>query len=195
MTADSNQTAGVRWATAVPVGSVFYMANTSVVSTLGGQIVINGLTYNAPEGYLICNGDQIGASGVCQNINVSSLSVLKTFLGTTYGANFNLPNLINNFIGYSAVPGQIGGTADATLVAHRHFVASSGTDLGKMGNYAGNLDAHFTISGFVGNDPRQDYVGGAGSTTPNYGGSSIEGENQTGKNIPPYVGMLPVIKY
>jgi cytoskeletal protein CcmA (bactofilin family) len=91
----------------VPAGSVFYMAASSADTATGGSVTISAVTYHAPEGYLICNGGTIPTSGTFQGVSASLLQNLRNFLGGTYGAAGRLPDLINNFAGYSAVPGQL----------------------------------------------------------------------------------------
>lgn len=225
LTVDSDQEAGVRWATGVPVGSVFYMANGSAVNTLGGQAIINSVNYYAPEGYLICNGDLIGTSGICQNINVAKLSAIRAFLGTTYGANFNLPNLINNFPGYSAVPGQPGGTADSIVPSHNHGaifgaaghhthsvrITTYGGSFGNTnagGGSGGLMTVDQSDSTYNGKDNgdatgnRGEQIGRSRGGDADTGGDhthtltiNSEGVSAVGGNIPPFLGMIPVIKY
>ena len=104
LTANSNESAGVKWEPSVPLGSVFYIASAAT-----------------PDGYLFCDGQVIPAIPILvkpapppapetiQGINVSLLQDLRTLLGTSYGAMGTLPNLVNRFAGYSATPGATGG--------------------------------------------------------------------------------------
>jgi hypothetical protein len=208
LTADSAQAAGVKWAVATPVGSVFYMAASSADTATGGSVTISAVAYHAPEGYLICNGGTIPTSGTFQGVDATLLQGLRNFLGSTYGGAGILPNLINNFAGYSAIPGTIGGSADATLVSHSH----TGTTANK--NVSGTFNAWDRSSVFPptgafsysGQNYNPSFAGGGGEANSNKGftmnithnhdfTTSTEGVSATNANLPPYVGMLPVIKY
>ena len=209
LTADSAQATGVKWAVATPVGSVFYMAASSADTATGGSVTISGTTYHAPEGYLICshisNNGVIPTSGTFQGVDAGLLENLRIFLGSTYGADGRLPNLINNFIGYSAVPGTIGGSATATLPSHTHSLVS----MTNPGNHYHTSNSGVTQMGFdVGGNSsaaRMDFNDGPPFNGIVYdlgGGAhthdislSTEGSSPTNANLPPYVGMLPVIKY
>jgi hypothetical protein len=198
LTADSSQATGVRWATATPVGSVFYMAasSTATIPATGGSVTISGTTFRAPHGYLICNGATIPdiGGGACQGVDESLLRNLRQFLidgGSPYGGAGILPNLINNFVGYSPVPGQSGGSATATLVSHTHninnqtatgpqWIAFSRGDTNPSGEAA-------TGTGYPGGGDADDRI----FTIESAGGTPVTNS----ANLPPYVGMLPVIKY
>ena len=119
-------------------------------------------------------------------------------MGSTYGGVGILPNLINNFAGYSAVPGTTGGSATATLVSHSH----TGTT-----NNAGEHSHSYTQPQIIGNGEFDNNVqvgptfvtqttGVAGDHNHTFT-TSTEGPTPTTNtaNLPPYVGMLPVIKY
>ena len=182
------------------------MAASSADTATGGSATIGATTYHAPEGYLICNGADIPTSGTFQGVNASLLQSLRSFLGSTYGATGRLPNLINNFAGYSAAPGATGGAATVTLSwnqmpshnhsastggagAHSHSYSTNGLGLagrrdpGLSSAFSGQGigDVSFSING-VGDHAHSVSIGSAG------GGQAHE-------NLPPYVGMLPVIKY
>ena len=180
----------------VPTGSVFYMAASSTASATGGSVTISAVAYNAPAGYLICNGGTIPTSGTFQGVNATLLQGLRNFLGATYGGAGILPNLINNFAGYSAVPGTIGGSADATLVSHSHTGSTNTED-----NHAHSYREPALISnGERDNNQQfgntfQDATTGAAGAHSHTLTTSTEGSSATDKNLPPYVGMLPVIKY
>jgi hypothetical protein len=205
LTADSNQETGVKWAPGTPIGSFFYMAASSADTETGGSATIGATTYHAPEGYLICNGGDIPTSGTFQGVNVSLLQSLRSFLGSTYGATGRLPNLVNNFAGYSAVPGVTGGSADSIVPYHNHTATTTSTDSGHTHPYDPGINsADNNPLRLQGNDLATPRYGGqtrntssgtaniTSSTTVNYAGTA---GNTTNANLPPYVGMLPVIKY
>lgn len=194
LTADSTQATGVKWAPGTPVGSVFYMAASSADTATGGSATIGATEYHAPEGYLICNGGDIPTGGTFQGVNASLLQNLRTFLGSTYGADGRLPNLINNFAGYSAVPGAIGGSANAIIPYHNHGITdpqhnhtSVDTDIARnTGGYGSGSGG----GGLGGNQITMN--SNSTGITINYAGTA---GNEINANLPPYVGMLPVIKY
>ncbi len=214
LTADSDQSTGVAWKTPsyVPVGSVFYMA-ASVSASGGGSATIGGGTRYAPSGYIICNGTTIPATGTFQGIAASLLQTLRTFLGNTYGATGQLPNLVNNFAGYSAIPGTTGGSADATLVSHSHTGTTGGHSADHTHNFAnfyfaennGNSSDFGQTNGYAGTGSRMDFDNrpwyvdwttyGTNSNHTHSFTTTTEGSSGTNANLPPYIGMLPVIKY
>ena len=198
LTADDTQATGVKWAPGTPVGSFFYMAASSADTATGGSATIGATEYHAPEGYLICNGGDIPTSGTFQGVNASLLQNLRSFLGSTYGATGRLPNLINNFAGYSAVPGATGGSKDAIVPYHNHTASTSSTDSGHTHDLdlfrsIGQGGATWAVAS--GSERRTTNTGFANitsTTTVNYAGTA---GNASNANLPPYVGMLPVIKY
>ena len=135
-------------------------------------------------------------------------------MGSTYGGAGILPNLINNFAGYSAVPGTTGGSATATLVSHTHTASTNtaGTHAHRLlvaQNSSGNTNRidnnDVGVAGEGGpttyvlnnnNEVGQQMIESAGSHSHTVT-VSTEGPTPTTNtaNLPPYVGMLPVIKY
>jgi microcystin-dependent protein len=208
LTAKENEPAGVSWQPSVPIGSVFYIAS--------------GTT---PPGYLFCNGQTIptSGSGTIQGIDASLLQDLRTLLGTTYGANGQLPDLRNRFAGYSATPGAAAGSADAVLIAHDHGVSNDSH------NHGVTDPGHFhSISGFAVEDNvertgqviidddrvrdtvtiRSTGINTTGVTVDNEAtgitintkginssGNNSNSQTGTNANLPPYLGMRPIIKY
>ena len=174
------------------------MAASSADTATGGSATIGATEYHAPEGYLICNGGDIPTSGTFQGVNASLLQNLRSFLGSTYGATGRLPNLINNFAGYSAVPGATGGSKDAIVPYHNHTASTSSTDSGHTHDLdlfrsIGQGGATWAVAS--GSERRTTNTGFANitsTTTVNYAGTA---GNASNANLPPYVGMLPVIKY
>ena len=178
LTANNNETAGVKWEPSVPRGSVFYMA-----------------TATTPDGYLRCNGQVIPTSGSFQNVsNALVLQDLRTLLGTTYGEDGQLPNLEGSFVGYSATPGATGGSADAVVVQHNHGVSNDS----HSHNITGYLveDSAERSAGVINDDDRR-VESNTASTQPAPTGITIDnrGVSGTNKNLPPYLGMRPIIKY
>ena len=171
---------------------------------------------------MFCDGRTIPTSGTFQEggifIDASLLQDLRTLLSTTYGEDGKLPNLVNRFAGYSATPGASGGSANAVLVAHNHgtgTLAGSTDNPGTHSHSLGITIANTETSGDGvqrnGNfNPFQDNVGtggeGAhthsvaisGSTATkgiNAAGSNSDSQTGTDANLPPYLGMRPIIKY
>ena len=201
LTADSTQASGVKWGSGTPTGSVFYMAASSADTATGGSVTISAVAYHAPEGYLICNGGDIPTSGTFQGVSASLLQNLRNFLGGTYGAAGRLPNLLDRFAGYSAIPGTTGGSADATLVSHSHTgttdTEGNHSHTALNGSYP-RLGAGNTSKLRDSDNTKHTYdnvpTNTAGEHTHTFT-TSNEGSSATDKNLPPYVGMLPVIKY
>ena len=197
LTADNNATAGVSWQPSVPRGSVFYIASATT-----------------PAGYLYCDGTIIPSSGVFQGISVTIdallLQDLRTLLSTSYGADGQLPNLVNRFAGYSAVPGPGAGSANATLPSHTHGNGTlsaanhrhnfpgddhlsfangvAGWNTNTNGTF--NMDADSSSSG----NGKMWYTTYSGSLNVS-GSTASEGVSATNANLPPYTGMRPIIKY
>jgi hypothetical protein len=182
LTADSNATMGVSWQPSVPRGSVFYVA-----------------TATTPSGYLYCNGDVIPTSGsFLQDVNAALLQELRNLLGETYGVFGQLPDLVDRFVGYSATPGASDGSADAIVVQHNHTATSSTTISPNPHNHS--LDAKTDGrteegNGDDGGAPSTDTTNAVNltaSTTTTIGNA---GQSGTNANLPPYLGMRPIIKY
>ncbi|MEW6473450.1 MAG: phage tail protein [Actinomycetota bacterium] len=101
------------------------------VGTVGMWAGEGGL--NPPTGWLNCDGAAVSRT---------TYADLYAVVGDTYGAGngsttFNLPNFTDRFP-YGNITGDVGGTADATLVSHSH------------GGLTGNDNQHHTHSGTTG---------------------------------------------
>jgi len=112
---------------------------------------------------------------------------------------------VNRFAGYSATPGAAAGSANATLPSHTHNV----TFVSNPGNHYHTSDSGVTQMGFdVGgnsNPLRMDindgppfdgiiYDMGGGAHTHSIT-LDAQGSSPTNANLPPYLGMRPIIKY
>ena len=165
-----------------------------------GQIVAwsgnIGANYsNIPDGYLLCNGDQI-PNGVSNNVQGKSgdFSPLYSIVGAY------IPNLKDKFIrGASDNPinvGQTGGSADAVLITHDHtqqggksnddggsFVpgADGGGPRGTFGNMTNINTTGIDASGNV-------YRSGHNLPAP----PNVSGTNA---NLPPYYTLAYIIKF
>ena len=199
LVANSAAPLGVNWATPVyvPAGAVFYFATAS-----------------APSGYLVCDG---------QAVSRSTYAALFAVVGTSHGSGdgvstFNVPNLVDRFAvgsGSAYSMGASGGNADATLVSHTH--TASVTDSGHSHGITQTDHSHSTSTfmtdggGICANrgDGGSCHQMGTGSgtsgaqanitinnaTTGITVSNSTEGSSATNANLPPYYGLLPVIKY
>ena len=168
-------------------------------------------TATTPAGYLYCDGTTIPTSGTFQGIAASLLQDLRTLLSTTYGATGTLPNLVNRFAGYSATPGASAGSADATLVSHTHSVTGSTNQRGGMVRWRpstpspsvqyGGGDQILFDEGNVGDGEETDFNNGVQlrldtrHTHTVSGTAGSQGSSETNANLPPYLGMRPIIKY
>ena len=208
LTVDKNEGAGVKWEPSVPRGSVFYIASATT-----------------PPGYLFCDGRTIPTSGTFEegdiSINASLLQQLRIVLGNSYGPTGTLPNLVNRFAGYSTVPGSVGGSANSALIAHNHGLgtlaastndpgthihpsatdgiigkntATSGDGFRRGGDFYPPLDPANT--GAAGDHTHTITMSGSTATkglTP--AGADSTTQTGTNANLPPYLGMRPIIKY
>jgi len=161
---------------AVPTGSVHIMASTV-----------------APSGYLKCNGAAISRT---------TYAALFAIVGTAHGngdgsSTFNVPDLRGEFVrGWDDSRGvdsdrNFGTSQSSNNKQHNHAASatSSVTDPGHFHYIAANQQQHsnserlinkagqdvrFSADGFVGNDSRQDYVGGAITSSADTGRSEVK---------------------
>ena len=182
LVADSSATSGVVWRADPPLGSVFFVAAGT----------------DAPTGYLKCDGTVIPTSGTFQGVSASRLQALRTLLGTTYGSDGQLPNLTNRFPGYSATPGNSGGSADAVVVSHSHGITEPN---GGQGHRHGYEDSTANLSSsrygdegepLMINNQENERTTDFATTGILINSECVSGSNA---NLPPYLGMLPIIKY
>ena len=227
LTADSNSSTGLAWKTTftgnvtgtatglsgtpnITVGSI---TATSVSGNgtipVGGIIMWSGTT--TPDGWQLCDGTDLPSTSPLRPGITKTPDLRDKFIvGSTSGGDNVYPGVGIN---------QTGGSADAVVVSHghagsttdsqgehRHFVGTFGTNLGRIENYPNNLAARFTLSGFVGSDPRQDYTGGGSTNDANVGGSSSAGSHShnvtvtsqgvsgLNQNLPPYHALAFIMR-
>jgi hypothetical protein len=185
------------------------LASSSSLVPLGAILMWSGTT--TPDGWQLCNGTDLpSTSPLRPNITKTPDLRDRFIVGATSGGDGVYPGVGVN---------QTGGSADAVVVSHghagsttdpqgehRHFVGTFGTNLGRIENYGNNLAARFTLSGFVGNDPRQDYTGGGSTNDANVGGSSSAGSHShnvtvtpqgvsgLNQNLPPYHALAFIMR-
>ena len=156
----------------VPVGTI---------SMFGGTV--------APSGWFSCNGSGVSTTGIT--------SELFAVIGYTYGgsgATFYLPNFTNAFPRGNAAGGS-GGAATVTLTAaqsglqeHTHVIG------GSTGGTASNTNDHFARSSNAADNNFRS-GGTASSSVYGSGGLANAGASQSHENLPPYIGVMFIIKY
>jgi microcystin-dependent protein len=187
--------------TGVCDGDIWYdiSGGTTGDNTPAGTVIYYAAS-SAPTGYLKANG---------ATISRSTYSNLFAGIGTVFGngdgsTTFGIPDLRNKFaVGSESLYAlaATGGSADATLVSHSHT--------GTTGNDSPDHSHQVTIE--------YDQSGGSGFPKPLPGGNrypsstittsgasirhqhnfttSAEGASATNANLPPYLALLPCIKY
>lgn len=154
--------------------------NISVTGTLPVGSIISYGGFNAPEGWMICDGSAI---------NRETYSKLFESIGTQYGAGdgsttFNLPDLRDKFIlgaGINHNIGEVGGEEEHTLIInemprHKHSAK----------NFVYNsAENPFTIN---------PNGGSKLSTAPDNVSVGYTGGDQPHNNMPPYNTTLFIIK-
>jgi microcystin-dependent protein len=162
-------------------------AAAPVAFSSGMIICWAGTNGNIPTGWLLCNGSSIATA---------TYPDLHTAIGYVYGgsgANFNLPDLVDNFVrGQSTQTAATGGADSLTLTeaqmpTHTHVVTDPGHvhNTGKEGSarYEDSLRALATASGTY-----QTASATTGITLANTGSSS------SFDNKPAYLEMQYIIK-
>jgi microcystin-dependent protein len=147
-------------------------ANEQGVSPIGSVVMFAGAT--APTNWLLCQGQSLATTGTYAKL----FAVLQYTFGGS-GANFNLPNLSQNFpLGaVSGTLGQVGGTFSYTIPAaslpphnhgisdpgHLHSIAQTPHNHGDPGHAHGVNDGGHAHSGSV---PFQSTGAGFGQFLP-----------------------------
>ena len=86
-------------------------------------------------------------------------------------------------------PGADGGSADATIASHTHWIATSAVTSGD--DVDSNLNQHLVQSSTTGT---YDLKGTAAGNIPNVGKTSSAGSSSTNTNLPPYYALAYIIR-
>jgi microcystin-dependent protein len=124
-----------------------------------------GLSTALPEGWLLCDG------------------------------NNGTPNLIDKFIigaGDTYAIGAQGGSADAITVAHTH-TATTSSGGGHSHTFGLGIG---TLSGGISDGPQTNTASTTANGAHSHSSNVIDnsGETATGKNLPPYLSLVYIIK-
>jgi len=155
---------------------------------VGGIIMWSGTTI--PTGWALCNGNN-GTPDLRNKFIVAADSLTKT--GTTSQSGSSPYD-----------PGDIGGSADATLVSHSHTATSSVNDPG----HSHTLDTRdSTANNGTGAGNNQEFAGwdggpdrGAVETQSKFTGITVsttitpEGSVATNANLPPYYALAFIMR-
>lgn len=153
--------------------------------------VLPFVTATAPVGWLICNGDTIGTTGVVQGIPVSNLQSLRTLLGTKFGTMGKLPDLRGEFIrGWDNARGIDGGRllGSLQLDSIQNIVGSFGLD---------SKSENLTFSGPFFNQERTNNTGtlGPAGRGIKIGFDSSRAVRVSSETRPRNVSLLYCVKY
>jgi microcystin-dependent protein len=154
---------------------------------VGGIIMWSGSS--VPTGWALCNGQTsngVQTPDLRNRFIVGVDSITKSGVTTQTGSS-------------PYDPGDIGGSADAVVVEHEHFVASS-TGYESSGNdpkvelTSNKWVSTFGIGGTAEFEERRDYVLERSGDEANVGRTSSTGESETGKNLPPYYALAFIMR-
>lgn len=153
---------------------------------VGGIIMWSGTT--TPTGWSLCNGTN-GTPNLTNRFIVGAANVSKT------GTTSQLGNSPYN-------PGDVGGSANATLVSHSHTATSSVNDPGHT-HVLSTRDS--TANQGSGQGANQEFAGGGGAdgqvtTQPRLTGITVsttispQGSAATNANLPPYYALAFIMR-
>lgn len=163
--------------------------DSSIVGALvpvGGIIMWSGTTI--PTGWSLCNGTN-GTPNLTNKFIVAAANVSKTGITTQLGSSpYN--------------PGDVGGSATATLVSHSHNASSSVNDPGHT-HVLVTRDS--TANQGTGQGANQEFAGGGGAqgqvtTQSSLTGVTVttsispQGSAATNANLPPYYALAFIMR-
>lgn len=155
-----------------------YVDNIS--TPLGGIILWPGSSGVVPANFLLCNGSEISRT---------TYAGLFSIIGTAFGAGdglttFNVPDMRNRFpvgAGNSYSRGTLGGSKDAVVVRHDHFIRNNANG-GRVGIGNGNPGFNRINNFTLDTDVGQEII------------AAPTGESGTDKNMPPYLALYYIIR-
>lgn len=162
-----------------------------VTTPSGGIIMYAGFV--APQGFLLCDGTARSRN---------TYTALFQAIGVTYGfgdgtTTFNVPNLNGRFP-YGGIPGQLGGSADATLPSHTHGAAVNISDPGHVHSLTASVSNYGPRGGggseTWGAAPVATNTNGALTGVTATATIAAAGTTATNANLPPFVGLAFIIK-
>ena len=143
---------------------------------IGGIIMWSGTIANIPSGWALCNG----SSGTP---DLTNRFVIGAVVDST-GAKTNI----------TGTPTQTGGTKDATVVSHSHFIANENNTTGSAAFTT--LFATNTLSREGGRGSGSDltYSLAGSATAATVGNTNTIGTSGTNANLPPYYALAFIMR-
>jgi hypothetical protein len=143
---------------------------------IGGIIMWSGTIASIPSGWALCNGSN------------STPDLRDKFV---IGAGVDSTGAKTNITG---TPTQTGGTKDATLVSHSHFIANADNNTGEAA--FATLSAANTLSREGGRGSGSDLMYSLAGSTPAaaVGKTNTVGTNGTNANLPPYYALAFIMR-
>lgn len=150
-----------------------------------------------PPGYLTCDGSAV---------NTDLYPALFAAIGYSYGGSgstFNLPDFTGGKFPSHQTPGTTGGSATHTHTSapHSHTLSSAGWAQIQMAASAPSLVGHRIPASFTANIAQSSALGTASSESCSEGisldgstDSDTPGATGSASSLPPYVGVVMIIK-
>jgi microcystin-dependent protein len=164
------------------------------ITEYAGTIKLWAATTPMPDNtWMVCDGTAVSRT---------TYATLFSRIGVTYGAGdgvntFNLPDFRDRFAvgsGNLYALGSTGGTANAIVVSHTHSVTDPGhPHILRIGQAAGSLTPQIGGWNFVGTYNATAYSNHIQSANTNISIDTV-GESGVGKNLPPYLALIYIIK-
>ncbi len=148
---------------------------------VGGIIMWSGTTI--PMGWSLCNGEN-GTPNLTNKFIVAAANVSKTGITTQLGSS-------------PYTPGDVGGSANATLVSHSHTATSTATDSGHTHNW-GYLDGQ--IGGGLRAGSSATFYSTTRDVNTGYANVTVttsiapQGSPATNANLPPYYALAFIMR-
>lgn len=183
-----------------------YGSSASGTAPVGSIVIWGGRSGSVPDGWVICNGAYLSKT---QYPDLYNAFTNNQTAGNPHGPddpnnsnNFKIPDLRSRFVictnGVDINVGSTGGSADAVVVEHEHFIASTtgyeGNESAKAELTSDKYVSQLGVGGSSALDERRDYVLERSISEANVGRTSSTGESGIGKNLPPYYALAFIIR-